>query len=233
MNDRLNFRTILKPQNRLALYLIAGMFLAVGCLLLFGDLAEDMLDRETEWFDLTVMVVVTLIRSPLVTKIMRVITALGSAPVITLFTIIFMGILLVRKHNGDAAMLIITLTGSSFLNWVLKQTFHRSRPQLGLVPAAGYSFPSGHAMVSFVFYGVLIYLLWVNFGRAWPSYLASFFLPILILAIGTSRIYLGVHYPTDVLAGYAAGGFWLTGCIMGVHSIRHYEDKRKQPDQII
>jgi undecaprenyl-diphosphatase len=81
-------------------------------------------------------------------------------------------------------------------------------------------------MISLVFYGMLIYLIWFNFRRGLASYLAMGTLILLILAIGTSRIYLGVHYPSDVAAGYAAGGFWLIGCVLGLNTIRQYSTKK-------
>ena len=98
---------------------------------------------------------------------------------------------------------------------VLKNVFQRTRPELApLVPAPGYSFPSGHALMSAAFYGFLAYLLF----RHCPSPLLKWslvsLLTLLVLAIGFSRVYLGVHYLSDVLAGFAAGGFLLSVTVL-------------------
>lgn len=162
------------------------------------------------------------------TELMKLITAMGSPTIMIIIAVISVGFLLVvKKHSWDAIMLIIALTGATIMDWILKLAFHRNRPiPPGLVQASGYSFPSGHAMVSLVFYGMLVYLLWVNYKPRKSTYLLTFFLVLLVLAIGISRIYLGVHYPSDVIAGYAAGGFWLTGCIMGLHTVRHLNSRQ-------
>ncbi|MDT2294513.1 phosphatase PAP2 family protein [Paenibacillus larvae] len=83
-----------------------------------------------------------------------------------------------------------------------------------MVDATGYSFPSGHAMVSSSFYGFMVYLLWKHQRRKWrAAWLIPWLGAFVIFLIGFSRIYVGVHYPSDVLAGFAAGGIWLIGCI--------------------
>lgn len=214
--------------NKLAYYLIAGMLLGISFFLLFLDLAEDMINSELGLFDQTIINAVAGIRSPLMTELMKLITAMGSPTIMIIIAVISVGFLLVvKKHSWDAIMLIIALTGATIMDWILKLAFHRNRPiPPGLVQASGYSFPSGHAMVSLVFYGMLVYLLWVNYKPRKSTYLLTFFLVLLVLAIGISRIYLGVHYPSDVIAGYAAGGFWLTGCIMGLHTVRHLNSRQ-------
>lgn len=92
---------------------------------------------------------------------------------------------------------------------MLKLVFRRPRPDvLRLVEQSGYSFPSGHAMNSMIFYGLAAYLL-VRRGRHWSRYLVAGFVAVLVLLIGLSRIYLGVHYASDVLAGFLIGAGWL------------------------
>ncbi|HBI04739.1 MAG TPA: phospholipid phosphatase, partial [Paenibacillaceae bacterium] len=78
-------------------------------------------------------------------------------------------------------------------------------------------FPSGHAMNSFVFYGMVGFILWRLFKGMIPRTISLLVCYLLPFAIGLSRIYLGVHYPTDVVAGFAAGGFWLMACIFAFH----------------
>ncbi len=110
----------------------------------------------------------------------------------------------------------IVLISASFLNSFLKSWISRPRPdtELHLVEAASYSYPSGHAMSAMAFYGFLIYLTFKFVRPVWLKTLLILLLFFLILAIGTSRIYLGVHYPSDVVAGFAAGATWLILCVL-------------------
>lgn len=100
--------------------------------------------------------------------------------------------------------------GGAALNSLLKHLFVRTRPDLfRVVEATGYSFPSGHAMVSLCFYGMLAFFIVRNIkSLRWRLVIISLAV-LLVVAIGISRIYLGVHYPTDVIAGYTAGAMWL------------------------
>jgi undecaprenyl-diphosphatase len=213
--QRISYKNIHLP-GKSAYYLITGMFLGISFFLLFCDLAKDMINREVALFDQTVTNILIGLRDPFTTEIMKLISDMSSPVIIISIAGITVWFLFaVKKHSWDALILLIALTGAALLNWILKWVFQRSRPDApSLAQAFGYSFPSGHAMISFVFYGMLVYLLLVNFKRGKITYLLTLFITFLILAIGISRIYLGVHYPSDVIAGYAAGGFWLTGCIM-------------------
>jgi membrane-associated phospholipid phosphatase len=206
-------------------HLIGGLLLSLGFMFLFAKLAKELLDDELKIFDQMVGGFINHMHSPLTTQIMKGITMLGS-PTIMIFLALVTWFYLrkTKNHYWDSNMVIIALVGSWIVNEILKWFFHRSRPEIvHLVKAAGYSFPSGHAMVSFVFYGMLAYLTWINIGTRKLRYLVTITLLLLVLAIGISRIYLGVHYPSDVLAGFSAGGFWLVGCILGLQSIRYYK----------
>lgn len=159
------------------------------------------------------------------TQFMKLITALGSIKVLIPIALLAIFILNKRKrYKWDSIMLLVALGGGLLLNQLLKWVFHRPRPGIArLLEVGGYSFPSGHAMVSIAFYGFLAYLFWSNIRQTNLRYLVTFGLVILIALIGISRIYLGVHYPSDVLAGFAAGGFWLTSCILSLEAIRDYK----------
>lgn len=210
-----------------SLKLFFGMALSLGSLFLFATLAEDLMFNELAIFDRIGTNIVRSISSNEVTTIMKMISDLGSP-----FALAFLGTCamvytgLNRRHFWDTFLIPLVLGGGMILNWVLKLLFHRQRPTLPhLVEATGFSFPSGHAMLSFIFYGLVAYLVLLNFpGKALKTALICL-LTLLILAIGASRIYLGVHYPSDVLAGFAAGSFWLTACIFGFRRIRHYKDQ--------
>ena len=101
----------------------------------------------------------------------------------------------------------------------LKELFHRARPTEGVIAATGYSFPSGHAFASTVFYGMLVYLVWRLTERTWARALAAVVGPLVILAVGLSRVYLNVHFLTDVVAGWLAGAAWLAAVLLVIHVV--------------
>ncbi len=142
-----------------------------------------------------------------ITAIMIFVSFLGSA--ITLITLSLASIFLV-KDKKYSKLIILNLVLSFILNKILKLIIARPRPpRLRLVIENGYSFPSGHSMVSFAFYGFLIYLINKNIKNKKIKYPLIVLLSLLILLIGISRIYLGVHYVTDVLGGYIIGLIYL------------------------
>jgi len=128
--------------------------------------------------------------------------------VITLLSAFFL--YRVLHHRREVVLLICTMIGSTLLNVLLKYLFQRTRPDINqIVFEEGFSFPSGHSMAAFSLYGMLTFLLWrhlkTRVGRGTLLTINS----LMILLIGYSRIYLGVHYPSDVIGAYAASGFWL------------------------
>ena len=156
------------------------------------------------------------------------ITFLGNGSTL-IYLSCFVGVfLLVQQRFISAFILVIVISGGVGLNIWLKNLFARVRPALWerIVEANSFSFPSGHAMVSLVVYGFIGYLLIANF-RSWSSFIL-FFTVLLILAIGFSRLYLGVHYPTDIIAGYAAGLVWLISCIISLEILQFLFRKDNQ-----
>ena len=116
-------------------------------------------------------------------------------------------------------MIALNLAIVSVLNEAFKVIFHRERPDiLRLVEAGGFSFPSGHSMISMSFYGFIAYLFYANMKSRWKYLIISMF-SVIILLIGISRIYLGVHYASDVLAGFSAGLTWLAIFVMLINKI--------------
>lgn len=138
-------------------------------------------------------------------------TFLASRNFITAVALLLIGyFLFVRRHRWYTLLVPVVALGSITLNLVLKTTYHRPRPLLPLVSASGLSFPSGHAMISASFYGLLIYLVLTHVRRQQVlRWLLVAALVVLILLIGLTRVYLRVHYASDVLAGFTAGLVWL------------------------
>lgn len=139
---------------------------------------------------------------------MRAWTSLGAMPVLLVVTVVATLIFLWVRDRRAALMMAISGAGAGLLNEALKAAFARARPAaaLRLTGASGFAFPSGHSMGSAAVYGALALLL----ARDWPSRRAVIFggLGAVVLLIGLSRAYLFVHYPTDVLAGWALGLAW-------------------------
>ncbi|WP_083802829.1 phosphatase PAP2 family protein [Bacillus sp. SG-1] len=100
-------------------------------------------------------------------------------------------------------------------NCLLKEYFQRQRPGIeALIEQDGYSFPSGHSMGSFIFYGAMAFALFRLYDHTWSRVIGAAALMVLVLLIGLSRVYLGVHYPSDILGGFLAGGVWLAFSIL-------------------
>lgn len=148
-------------------------------------------------------------RSTELTKIFLWITLLGKWQVVLIFVFSTIGILWLRRKRAYIAPLLFALLGSEIFIWLGKIIFHRTRPEAAVYPEASFSFPSGHATIAVVFYGFLTYIL-IHNKKRWNTKASLFFLGAIILFfIGFSRLYLGVHYLSDVLGGYLLGMLWL------------------------
>ena len=135
--------------------------------------------------------------SDILTNIMKIITFLGSALSIILLTVL---LIIVVKGKRNKILILINVIVTTLLNQLLKNVFQRGRPIDSIIEESGYSFPSGHSMVSMAFYGFLIYLVYKS-NIKYKGLIVGL-LSVLIVLIGISRIYLGVHYPTDVIGGF-------------------------------
>ena len=171
------------------------------CLILFLALAEDVFNNEIMNGDVIGYKIIStyLIRDSL-TPIFKIITWFGSATCLILLAIILFFIIKNKKVGllAGANLIIITI-----LNQALKIIVQRPRPtEYRIINEAGYSFPSGHSMVSMAFYGFLIYLIYKNIKNKYLKISLIVVLSLLIVMIGISRIYLGVHYTSDVCAGF-------------------------------
>lgn len=199
-----------------------GLALSALALTGFAKLADEVLENETLVFDRTVLLALRQLHTPLLDRVMVVVAAVGDPSLLLILTFMVSLGFGLRRRWPEGTVAVLAGGGAIALNYLLKQQFARSRPQLWerVVDVQFYSFPSGHAMVAFVVYGFLGYLLW----EAWPRFRAQVVAGTLLLicAIGFSRLYLGVHWPTDVIAGYIAGFLWLVVCILTLRVWRRY-----------
>src|SRR5919107_2512557 len=213
----------LTPGQYLGLHLTVGLLAAAGGLWLFGGLAEDLLTGDPiVRFDRVVDDYLHTHATPTLTKFLLIVTAFGSIEAMVLLGVVVAAGLAWRQKWTFLVTWLAAVAGSAFLNHVLKGLFARPRPHFEhpLLVETSYSFPSGHAMESFVIYGMLAYLA-VLALRSWESRVAAVCgAALLVVLIGFSRMYLGVHYLSDVIAGYAAGGVWLSALITGAETIR-------------
>jgi len=196
--------------SRLSTPLVAGLGCAVIFLVLFAMLAEEMLEGDTRQFDDTVRLFVHAHSSAGLTAIMRFLSAVGSPLVVSLIAFVACAALWIVGHPRRALMIAVTAGGGSLLMWVLKTGFHRPRPEpfFDTRLPASYSFPSGHAMLSFCLCLSAAALFSANQKSRLVRAVIWIFWVGLSGAIGYSRIYLGVHYPSDVLAGYLGALVW-------------------------
>lgn len=189
----------------------------IACLMLFVMMVENLLHKELAGFDDVVSNFVHSFISPGLTKVVIWITNLGEGHFEALIWAVACIILVRVNQRIGAITLTVSALGGWLINSLLKWIFQRPRPDmLQLVGAGWYSFPSGHAMVAAAFYSVLGYLIWMQIRekgkKAWYVPLLTV---LLVLSIGLSRVYLRVHYPSDVLAGFAVGSAWGALCIVG------------------
>ena len=201
-----------KPNEfALGAFLIASLAIAAGALLLFGWLAEEVIKGDTNQFDATVRGAVHNHATPLLTSIMQGFSFLGSVTWVLSFGLLVICACFYFKRPRIAGFLAIAMTGASTLDYVLKLSFHRPRPAafFGVAPSS-YSFPSGHALGSLCFYGILASVLSDRMRPGKQKFFVWLAAAFLVAMIGLSRIYLGVHYPSDVIAGYLAGAVWVT-----------------------
>ena len=171
------------------------------CLVGFLALAEDVFNKEIMYGDIIgYKLISTFLISDFVTPIAKFITNFGGAIFLSIATI---ALLLLIKNKKIGLSIFSNIVIITILNQLLKRILRRPRPtEFRIVEETGYSFPSGHSMVSMAFYGYLIYLIYRYIKNKYVKWTLITILSILICLIGISRIYLGVHYTSDVLGGF-------------------------------
>jgi len=211
---------------------LAGLMAALLSLFLFTRLASEMREGETASFDNAVRGWVHQFASPGMTQAMRFISLLGYDILLAELAIAIVIFLRIGWRRA-AIWLSVTMAGSVLLDMTLKHVFQRQRPvpYFGDAPHS-YSFPSGHALSSFCFYSVMAGLIVDRVERLSVRVFVGVMAGAVVLAIGISRIYLGVHYPSDVVAGYIAAAMWVSTMLvidhLGTRAVRHVIRRRKR-----
>ena len=179
-----------------------SILIVVLCLILFSVICYGILGYDSLVIDTNIYgFIADNIMNDGLTPILKVITELGGVA----FTVIA-GVLIFIFCKKIRWFVTFDLVGVTLINQLLKHIIRRPRPNiLRLVEESGYSFPSGHSMVCMTFYGIIIYLVYKNVNNKYLKWLLITLLSLLILAIGFSRIYVGVHYFTDVVGGFLLG----------------------------
>jgi undecaprenyl-diphosphatase len=198
-----------------------GLFASAVMLILLTEAHKEIIEPQTQGIDLALLNQAHTLASPAVTTFMQAITMLGSAQALTIVVLVSAAILTLRRAWVEALGLIAASAGAGLLDAILKVWFHRQRPSVewALARESTFSFPSGHAMLSLVVYGMILYLILRLSHLFLLDVAASLIALPLILGIGVSRVYLGVHYPSDILAGYLAGAIWLLAVIVSLETL--------------
>lgn len=220
------------------LFLLSGLALSVLALLLFLGIARVVGGGAEHELDLAVLHWLHARPAAWLDVLALAGTALGSGEAMWVVLAVGTFFLWRSRHHYSVALLWVALLGGRTLNGVLKGVYERPRPQLfgDEIHALGYtfrypesaSFPSGHAVTAVVVFGTLAYLV----ARLEPTprmrRLTLAGAAAVVLVIGFARLYLGVHYPSDVLAGYLAGFVWATTCALGIEAVRYFLDRKPE-----
>lgn len=173
------------------------------CLILFFAILEDVLESEMFKFDNAVYTTISKFISEPVTIFTKILTTIGSAYVIIPVCLISVIIFLIKKEKRKSIYIFANLITIFLSNQLLKGIIQRPRPEgFRMIEETGYSFPSGHSMVSMAFYGLYIYMIYKGIKNKYLKWTLIALIGVLIIGIGISRIYLGVHYASDVIAGF-------------------------------
>lgn len=207
----------LTDYRRSSVTLLAGLALAALALVLFSWLAEEVFEGDTRLFDEQTRAHINSHAAPSLTVAMRGVTYLGSTIVVLALSFCALVAFYLLKWRRAAVLLLITMAGAFLLNYVLKETFQRARPEpfFGILAPKSYSFPSGHSLLSFCLFGTLAAIIHRRTRNIAVRIVVWVVAALLVALVGFSRVYLGVHYPSDVIAGYLAAAVWVLAVAFG------------------
>lgn len=215
------------------IFLLSGAAIAIVCTWAFSELAEHVRAGATQPFDDAIMRWMAQHQNHTVQMVMLEITSLGTGTVVTMIVLIAGLFLWLNQHKHSATLLVVATLGGMVLDNLLKIGFNRPRPQVFAwgTYAVSSSFPSGHAMSSVIVYGTVAYLA-ARLQRNARSRVLTMILAALIIAlICASRLYLGVHYPSDIAAGLVIGLAWAAFCMSVLEAAQLYA-KRNAPQML-
>jgi membrane-associated phospholipid phosphatase len=219
----------LLPMRALLIFLLIGAIFCVIGTLGFVWLARQVFANSSITTDNQIITWAHGFWGPTPDQVMLFFTTMGEPLVLGLF--ICLAALALWRHGRwiDAAGLVVAAVGSGIVNQLLKSFYHRTRPDLfaGLFHLTSYSFPSGHAMGSIVCYGMLAFVGARLLRRRVSKVALILVAGLLVLGVGMSRVYFGVHFPTDVLGGFIAGAIWLVIMIGIVRAAEWHAQRRR------
>lgn len=215
----------------LGIFLVGGLVVGIAGTAAFAALASEVREGETQAFDEAVVRWMGAHRSPTLDAVMVEVTALGTGTVVVMIVVVAALFLVLNERKYSATLLLVSAGGGLLLNGVLKLGFNRPRPTIFLpvVQAVSSSFPSGHAMSSAIVYGTVAYLAARLHRRRWARWLVMAFALVVIVLISFSRMYLGVHYPSDVVAGVMIGLAWAGFCMSTLEAVQKFRPRPARP----
>jgi membrane-associated phospholipid phosphatase len=222
----------LSPEGYLGLHLVTGFVLALLTGLFFNYVKDEVMAAPATYaVDLWAHDLAGRLHAPWLTAVMRIATFFGNSSTLTVMTVAVLVVLATQHSKRRLYAFLATMTLGPLLNVLLKTHYQRPRPLAfpHLATADGFSFPSGHSMGSMLFFGSLAYVVYFSFDKHWRWRVPSVLLcAVLVLLVGLSRVYLGVHYLSDVAAGFAAGLFWIGIVVTGTESWVRIRDWRRR-----
>jgi undecaprenyl-diphosphatase len=222
------------PADYLGLNLTLGLGLSFVLLVMFGAIAQSVLSRSAiVRFDLDFAEVLHASATPSGIAFWIGVTRLGTLPATAGFGVGFAVVYAWRRGWLVFGAWLAALVGAEVLDWALKQVVHRAPPifQVPYATESSFSFPSGHVLGALVGYGMIVYFVFcLTTSRAWRT-VAVALGTVIVLAVGYSRLYLGLHFFSDVIGGLAAGAVWLTACVTALEVARRKQDANALGEQ--
>lgn len=218
----------------LGIFLVIGVAIAIAGTLAFAELGEYVRSGATQTFDVAVLQWLGAHHTKLLTAAAVELTYLGTGTVVLMIVGVAALFLWHTEHKHSARLLLAAVAGNILLNGALKLVFHRPRPSVFAwqTVAVSSSFPSGHAMSATVCYGTVAYLVARLQKHHWARVLTLTAAVLLIILICGTRLYLGVHYPSDVLAGILVGLAWASFCMATLEASLVIA-RRRAPTEVI
>ncbi|AAO35487.1 phosphatase PAP2 family protein [Clostridium tetani] len=218
-----NFIKKYKANDERWKFFFIGIILAFISLAIFINIVQLYFKGKGSFeMDVSAINYVQSVENDSLSRLFKSITYIGDPYTVIIITLIITAILYFKKMKNESVFFGLNILGVAIFNELLKRSFRRDRPTIRIIEASGYSFPSGHSMTFLAFAIILSYLILIYSKNKFKAYFVSSCLVILAIAIGFSRVYLRVHYLSDVLAGWSAAMFW-AGINIAIHRYSYYK----------